>query len=74
MSNPGAPWIRKEGRGKPRRLEKAKAYREEEASNYFTGIAPLTKLFVVDYFLSFFALLLICCYLFVIFNKIIKKR
>ena len=28
-----------------KRLELAKNYREEEASNYFRNIAPLTKLF-----------------------------
>ena len=28
-----------------KRLELAKAHREEEASNYFRNIAPLTKLF-----------------------------
>ena len=31
-----------------KRLEKAKAYKEEEANHYFSSIAPLTKLFVVD--------------------------
>ena len=31
-----------------KRLEDAKAYREEEASHLLTSIAPLTKLFVVD--------------------------
>ena len=31
-----------------KRLELAKAYREEEATNYFRSIAPLTKLFVTN--------------------------
>ena len=31
-----------------KRLELAKAYREEEASNYFRSIAPLMKLFVAN--------------------------
>ena len=31
-----------------KRLELAKAYREEEANNYFRSIAPLTKLFVAN--------------------------
>ena len=31
-----------------KRLELAKAYKEEEANNYFRSIAPLTKLFVTN--------------------------
>ena len=47
-----------------KRLELAKAYRDEEASNYFRSTAPLTKLFVA---LNFAVLFVFLVFVFVLF-------